>query len=162
MSQKPTNITVMSVIRRVNTSTSTAIILIALTSFIGNAFSSSALAPTTSDLRQVIEAHYQAIGDNQLDQAMRQYHSQSPDLIQARENIKFGLSQYLLRSKSIKICYQGVDGEYADVTAKHKLMIISGKKIMEQTVDTVYKLRKDRGNWKIWTQQDSSDGLSSC
>ena len=116
--------------------------------------------PTTSELRQVIVAHYQAIEDNQLNQAMRQYHSQSPELIQARQDIEFGLSQYLLKTTTTAFCYAGQEVAIAIATATHRYLMITGIKFVEYFVDVEYRLREEQGSWKIWTQRDNLNGTS--
>ena len=129
------------------------LLFLALTGFGGEAYSSPTPMPITDLLRQVIEAHYYAIGENRLDEAMGYYHSQSPEIVATRESIEFGLSQYLLKTTTMTFCYAGQEGEIAVATAKHRYLIITGIKFMEHFVDAVYQLRQEQGSWKIWTQQ---------
>ena len=110
-------------------------------------------------LQQVIVDHYYAIGENRLDEAMGYYHSRSPEIIQTREDIEIGLSQFLQRTTTLNFCYTGqVDG-FAIATAKHRILLISGVKFIELFVDVVYQLRLEQGSWKIWTQRDISKGI---
>ncbi len=145
----------MSAIRSVTTCTSTALSLLALTSFGGDAYSSP--TPTTEQLQQVVVDHYYAIRENRLDEAMGYYHSQSPELVQTKKDIELGLSQFLLITTTSNFCYTGQVGGFAVATAKHRYLRIVGIKFMEQFVNVVYQLREEQGNWKIWSQRDSSN-----
>ena len=138
------------------------LLFLALTGFGGEAYSSPTPMSITDLLRQVIEAHYYAIGENRLDEAMGYYHSQSPEIVQTRENIEYGFSQYLLRTTTMSFCYAGQEGEFAVATAKHRYLMISGIKFIEHIVDVDYQLRREQESWKIWTQRDSSNVSSSC
>ena len=145
----------MSTLHSITEWTRAAILLIASTGFGGDAYSSPIPMPTTEQLLQVVVAHYRAIEDNQLDEAMRHYHSQSPEIARARENIEFDLSQYLLKTTTLTFCYAVQEGEIAVAIAKHRYLMITGIKFIEHFVDAVYELREEEGHWKIWTQRDS-------
>ena len=145
----------MSAIHSVTACRSTALLLLALTSFGGDAYSSP--TPTTEQLRQVVVDHYYAIRENRLDEAMGYYHSQSPELVQTKKDIELGLSQFLLITTTSNFCYTGQVGGFAVATAKHRYLRIVGIKFMEQFVNVVYQLREEQGNWKIWSQRDSSN-----
>ena len=138
------------------------LLFLALTGFDGKVYSSPTPMSITDLLQQVIEAHYYAIGENRLDEAMGYYHSQSPEIVQTRENIVYGFSQYLLRTTTMSFCYAGQEDEFAVVTAKHRYLMISGIKFIEHIVDVDYQLRREQESWKIWTQRDSSNVSSSC
>lgn len=88
-------------------------------------------------------------------EAMSYYHSQSPETAQARANIEFGLSTYLLKTTTMSFCYVGRDHEFAIARAKHRYLTIAGMKFVEKFVDAVYRLREQQGTWKIWTKQDA-------
>ena len=154
--------TEMSVMRSVSMCKHIALLLFVLTGFGGDVYSSPAPMPTTEVLRQVVVAHYQEIGENRLDEAMGYYHSQSPEKVQTRENIEFGLSQYLLRTTTMNFCYAGQQGEFAVATAKHRYLMISGIKFIEHTANVDYQMRQEQGRWKIWTQRDRLIVSSSC
>ena len=156
MRQLRFNNTEIATIRILNTCASNAVLLLALIVCGGNAYSSPTPIPTTGVLQQVIVDHYYAIGENRLDEAMGYYHSQSPELVQTRKDIELGLSQFLLITTTLNFCYTGQVGGFAVATAKHRYLIITGIKFMEHFVDAVYQLREEQGNWKIWTQRDSS------
>ena len=145
----------MPTIRSVTVSAYTAILLSALTGFGEDAVSSPTQIPTTDQLQQIIVAYYHAIEDNQLDEAMRHYHSQSPEFARAREDIEFGLSQYLLKTKILTFCYAAQKGDIAVAKAKHRYLMITGIKFLVYFVDAEYELREEEGHWKIWTQRDS-------
>lgn len=155
-------------VHSMNTCASTIVLLLVLVSCRGGAYSGPAPTPTTDVLRQVIVAHYHAIEDNRLDEAMHYYHSQSPEVVQTRESIELGLSQFLLKTTTMTFCYLGQDQEFAVATAKHRYLVISGVKFVEHFVDVVYQLREERGSWKIWTKQDTpkpnaiTQNRSSC
>ena len=142
-------------VHSINICASTIVLLLVLISCRGDAHSRPAPTPTTDMLRQVIVAHYHAIEDNRLDEAMHYYHSQSPEVVQTRKNIELGLSQFLLKTTTMTFCYLGQDHESAVATAKHRYLIISGIKFIEHFVDVEYQLREERGAWKIWTKQDA-------
>jgi hypothetical protein len=150
----------MAAMRCLFTCAINAVLLLALMVCGGNAYSSSTsiptTLPTTGVLQQVIEDHYYAISENRLNEAMAYYHSQSPEIVTTRENIEIGLSQYLLKTKTIAFCYVGQEGEIAVATAKHRYLMITGIKFIEHVVDAVYQLRKEHGSWKIWTQKEYS------
>ena len=55
----------------------TVMFLLALTGLGKKTYSSPTPLPTTDLLRQVIVAHYRAIEDNRLEEAMHYYHSQA-------------------------------------------------------------------------------------
>ena len=147
----------MAVIGSLNTCASNAVLLLALIVCGVNAYSSPTSIPTTGVLQQVIVDHYYAIGENRLDEAMGYYHSRSPEIIQTREDIEFGLSQFLQRTTTLNFCYTGqVDG-FAIATAKHRILLIAGVKFIELIVDVEYQLREEQGSWKIWSQRDNSN-----
>jgi hypothetical protein len=110
---------------------------------------------TADSLRQIILAHYYAISENRLGQAMHYYHSQSPELYETRTMIEQGLSQFLQKTTTMCFCYLGQQDEVA--TAKHRYLRIAGIKFMEHSVKVTYQLRKEHGNWKIWSQRDNSN-----
>ena len=138
-----------------NISASTIVLLLVLISCRGDAHSVPAPTPTTDMLRQVIVAHYHAIEDNRLDEAMHYYHSQSPQVVQTRKNIELGLSQFLLKTTTMSFCYVGRDHAFAMARAKHRYLIISGVKFVEIFADAMYRLREEQGSWKIWSKQDA-------
>ncbi len=156
MRQRRFNKIDMVAIRCLFTCASNAVLLLALMVCDVNAYSSPAPLPTTGVLQRVIEDHYYAIGENRLDEAMSYYHSQSPEIVATRENIEFGLSQYLLKTTTMTFCYVGQEGDIAVARAKHRYLMITGIKFIEHFVDTVYQLREEQGSWKIWTQQQDS------
>ena len=78
-------------------------------------------------------------------------------IVQTRENIEFGLSQFLLKTTTMTFCYTGQEGAFAVATAKHRYLMITGIKFIENFADVVYQMREEQGNWKIWTQRDSSN-----
>ena len=155
-------------VHSMNICASTIVLLLVLISCRGDAHSVPAPTPTTDMLRQVIVAHYHAIEENRLDEAMRYYHSQSPEAVYARKSIEFGLSQFLQTTTTMSFCYIGRDGEFSMAKAKHRYLIISGIKFVEKFADTVYRLREEQGNWKIWTKQETlklnakTQNRSSC
>jgi len=151
-----------SAIRSLSIVTITIFLLFALPGLGECVHASQETIPTTAQLRQVIVAHYRAIEENQLNQAMRQYHSQSPDKAQARENIEDGLSQFLQKTKTINFCYDGLKEGLVFATAQHKFLRISGIKFTVEFIDMVYQLREEQGNWKIWSQQITRRGFSDC
>ena len=157
MRQLRFNKTEIAIIGSLNTCASNAVLLLALIVCGGNAYSSPTPLPTTGALQQVIVDHYYAIRENRLDEAMGYYHSQSPELVQTKKDIELGLSQFLLITTTSNFCYTGQVGGFAVATAKHRYLRIVGIKFMEQFVDVVYQLREEHGNWKIWSQRDSSN-----
>lgn len=142
--------------------------LLVLISCRGGAHSVTAPTPTTDILRATVVAHYYAIEDNRLDEAMYYYHSQSPEAVQTRKDIEFSLSQFLLKTTTMTFCYVGQDHEFAVARAKHRYLMISGIKFVEHFVDVEYQLREEQGSWKIWAKQDAltpnlnSQNRSSC
>ncbi len=159
MRQLRFNKTEIATIRILNTCASNVVLLLALIVCGGNAYSSPTPLPTTGALQQVIVDHHYAIAENRLDEAMGYYHSRSPEIIQTREDIEFGLSQFLQRTTTLNFCYTGqVDG-FAIATANHRILLISGVKFIELFVDVVYQLCLEQGSWKIWTQRDNSNGI---
>lgn len=136
--------------------------LLALTAYANQSYSSPLPRPTADLLRQVIVAHYQAIEENRLDEAMHFYHSKSPEIVQTRENIELDLSQFLLKTTTMNFCYDGHQGEFAMATAKHRYLMIVGIKFIEHLVEVKYQLREEQGSWKIWKRRETSDISSNC
>ncbi len=114
----------------------------------------------TDQLRRVVKAHYSAIEENRLDEAMFYYHSQSPEIENTKGIIEFGLSQYLLKTTIMDFCYGGQQGHLTLVTAKQRYLMIVGVKFIEHSVNAVYLLRQEEGNWKIWSQRDDPGGVN--
>jgi hypothetical protein len=142
--------------------TISVISILTLTAYANQSYSSPSPRPTADLLRQVIVAHYQAIEENRLEEAMHFYHSKSPEIVQTRENIEFDLSQFLLKTTTMNFCYNGQQGEFAVATAKHRYLMIVGIKFIEHLVDVKYQLREEQGSWKIWTQSKISNVSSNC
>ena len=138
------------------------LLLLVLTGFAADVYSIPIPMPTTRLLRQVVLDHYYAIGENRIDEAMGYYHSQSPDRTKTRENIEYGFSQYLLRTTTMDFCYIGEEGEFAVATAKHRYLMISGIKFMDQITNVIYRLREENGSWKIWAKRDGPVVSSGC
>lgn len=159
MRQLRFNKTKIATISILKTCASNVVLLLALIVCGGNAYSSPVPIPTTGLLQQVIADYYYAIGENRLDEAMGYYHSRSPEIVQTREDIEFGLSQFLQRTTTLNFCYTGQIDGFAIATAKHRILMISGVKFIELFVDVVYQLRMEQGSWKIWTQRDNSNGI---
>ena len=145
----------MATISRLNAFTSTAVLLLVLIGYGSETCSSTAPKPTSDLLQQVIVGHYRAIEDNQLDEAMHYYHSQSPEIIETRKNFELDLSQFLLKTTTLSFYYVGQQGEFAVAKAKHKYLMIVGLKFIEHFVDVVYQLREEQGSWKIWKRRET-------
>jgi len=156
MQQWRLNKTEMSAIRSLSVCAITTCLLLALSGFGGDAYSSQPTVPTTAQLQQVIVAHYRAIEENRLDEAMRQYHSQSPKFVETSEKVKFGLSQYLLKTSIAAFCFTGREAGVAFATARHRSLMITGMKLIESQFEVEYQLREENGVWKIWAQRDDS------
>lgn len=136
--------------------------LLTLTAYANQSYSSPSPRPTADHLRQVIVAHYQAIEENRLDEAMHFYHSKSPEIVQTRENLELDLSQFLLKTTTMNFCYDGQQGEFAMATAKHRYLMIVGIKFIEHLVEVKYQLREEQGSWKIWKRRETSNISSNC
>ncbi len=132
--------------------TGTALLLLGLGVSCGDTRSNPTAMPMEEILRKVVVGHYHAIEDNQIDEAMSYYHSQSPQASQARENIEFGLSAYWQKTTTMSFRYIGRDKEFAKAKATHRYLIIMGVKFIEQSADIVYLFREERGAWKVWTK----------
>ena len=166
MQQRLLNKTEMSALRSLSVCVITTFLLLALSGFGGDVYSSQPTMPTTAQLQQVIVAHYRAIEENRFDDAMRQYHSQSPKFVETSEKVKFGLSQYLLKTSTTAFCFTGREAGIAFATVRHRSLMITGMKLIKSDFEVEYQLREENGVWKIWAQRDNSPNdivkLSGC
>ena len=102
-------------------------------------------------LKDVVVGHYDEIADNRLDQALRFYHSRSPEVIRQRAEITLGLESYLQKTVTLKFTFTGRRGDFASGTGQHRFLRIAGTKFFEEFAEVSYVFRKQSGAWKLWS-----------
>ena len=101
-------------------------------------------------LKNVIVGHYHAIGENRLEEAVRFYHSDSPEVARIRTEIELGQAAYLQKTTTLKFDFIGQREDLAFGKARHRFLRIAGMKFFERFVDVSYVFRKEGGAWKLW------------
>ena len=107
-----------------------------------------------AELYRIVRAHFYAIGENRLEEAMSFYHEDSPQAGEARRELVFGQSAYLQRTSTLSFDLVHHDGERAVVMATHRHLRIAGIKFIEDLTETRYVLRRQGDAWKIWSSVD--------
>jgi len=102
-------------------------------------------------LRAVVDGFHYAILENRVGRAMSYYHSESPQAVQMREQIEFGMSQYLQKATMIDFTVISNDEQFASARARHRILRIAGIKFLDKEVNRLYLFRHDRGTWKLWS-----------
>ena len=105
--------------------------------------------PIETLLKVVVVGHYQGITRKSFKEAIRFYHSDSPEVVR----IQTDLSQAGYFQKMTMLSFAVIDEceEFATSTARHRFLRISGVKFSEVFADAEYVFRKEGGTWKLWT-----------
>jgi hypothetical protein len=109
-----------------------------------------------TEFRRIIAAHYYAISENRLGEAMSLYHQDSPQADEVRRQLEFGQFAYLQRTSTLSLDLVHHNGEHVIVRATHRHLRIVGIKFIEEFAETRYVLRRQGDVWKIW----SSDSVA--
>lgn len=115
--------------------------------------------PTPTELRAVIDAHYQAIEENRHELAMGSYHSQAPGIATIKSELKFTMSSQFQTTATLSFYTNGTESGDVVVHATHRYLIISGLKLVTCFSDTAYHFREELGEWKIWSKHEYQSQL---
>ncbi len=101
-------------------------------------------------LRNVIVGHYQAVGENRLEEAVSFYHSDSPEVARIRTAIELSQAAYLQKTATLSFNFIGELEDLAFGKARHRFLRIAGMKFFEEFAEVSYVFRKEGGAWKLW------------
>ena len=101
-------------------------------------------------LKDVIIGHYYAIAENRLEEAVRFYHSDSPDVARIRTELELNQEAFLQKTTTLEFTFVGHREDFAFGEAKHRFLRIAGIKFSEEFVDASYVFRKEDCTWKLW------------
>lgn len=114
----------------------------------------SGSAAGESELQDLINDYYYAIGENRLNEAMAFYHENSPEADGTRQNLLYGQSAYLQRTSTLSFDLVQRQDNQAVVQAVHRHLRIVGIKFLETFTETKYVLRRQDDTWKIWSSSE--------
>lgn len=101
-------------------------------------------------LKNVIVGHYAAIGENRLKEAVRFYHSDSPEVAHIRTEIELNQAAYLQKTTTLSFEFTGQREDLAFAKARHRFLRIAGMKFFEEFAEVSYTFRKEGNTWKLW------------
>ena len=99
-------------------------------------------------LKDVVVGHYQGITENSFEEAVRFYHSDSPEV--ARVRIEVGQAAYFQKTATLSFVFVGQCEDLAFGTARHRFLRIAGVKFTEEFAEVEYVFRKEGSTWKLW------------
>ena len=102
-------------------------------------------------LKEVVAGLYDAIAEHRFEEAVRFYHSNSPEVTRARTEIELSLAAYLQKTVTLSFAFTGHREDLAFATARHRFLRIAGIKFLEEFAEVSYVFRKEGGAWKLWT-----------
>ena len=102
-------------------------------------------------LKDVVVGHYQAVAENRLEEAVRFYHSDSPEVARIRTEIGLSQAAYLQKTATLSFDFIGQREDLAFGKARHRFLRIAGMKFFEEFAGVSYVFRKEGGTWKLWT-----------
>ena len=108
-----------------------------------------ASVPIEALLRSVVVGHYQGITQNSFKEAIRFYHSNSPEVVRIQAELSH--ARYFQKTTILSFSVIKEFEEFAIGTARHRFLRISGVKFFEEFADAKYVFRKEGGTWKLWT-----------
>jgi hypothetical protein len=112
-------------------------------------------ATIETQLKNVIDGHYAEIGENRLNEAVRFYHSNSPEVAHIRTEIELNQAAFLQRTTTLSFEFTGY-GQREDIAfakARHRFLRIAGMKFFEEFAEVSYTFRKEGDSWKLWVAQ---------
>ena len=101
-------------------------------------------------LKDVVVGHYQAVSENRLEEAVRFYHSSSPEVARIRTEIELSQAAYLQKTATLSFDFIDQREDFAFGKARHRFLRIAGMKFFEKFADVSYVFRKEGGTWKLW------------
>ena len=101
-------------------------------------------------LKNVVVGHYHAIAENRLEEAVRFYHSGSPEVARIRTEIELRQAAYLQKTATLSFAFIGQREDLAFGKARHRFLRIAGMKFLEEFAEVSYVFRKEGGTWKLW------------
>ena len=110
-------------------------------------------------LKNVVVGHYHAIAENRLEEAVRFYHSGSPEVTRIRTAIGLGQAAYLQKTATLSFEFIGQRHDLAFGKARHRFLRIAGLKFFEEFVDVSYVFRKEGRVWKLWMAHRLTDNV---
>jgi hypothetical protein len=130
-----------------------AAVLLLLTTLGLHADAPPGVATVETLLKEVVTGLYDAISEHRLEQAMRFYHSNSPEIARARAEIELSQAAYLQKTQTLSFAYTGRREDLALGTATHRFLRIAGVKFFENFAEISYVFRKEGEAWKLWTSR---------
>ncbi|MDA9981819.1 nuclear transport factor 2 family protein [Gammaproteobacteria bacterium] len=130
-----------------------AAVLLSLSTLGPHADAPSGAATVETLLKEVVTGLYDAIAEHRLEQAIRFYHSNSPEIARARAEIELSQAAYLQKTLTLSFAYTGRREDLALGTARHHFLRIAGVKFFEDIAEVSYVFRKEGGAWKLWTSR---------
>ncbi|MDH3694374.1 MAG: hypothetical protein OER96_07390 [Gammaproteobacteria bacterium] len=108
-------------------------------------------------LKDAVVGLYDAIAENRLEQAMRFYHSDAPEVARIRAEIEHSQSAYLQKTTTLSFHCLGQRNHIAFAKARHRFLRIAGIKFLEKFAEVSYEFRKEGPTWKLWMTQVLQD-----
>lgn len=102
-------------------------------------------------LQRIVTDHYYVVGENRLEDAMRNFHEDSPQFPMTRQQIAIGQSDYLQCTNTLSFNILYCNGASALAFANHRHLRIVGIKFIQKYVKNLYVLRLQHGAWKLWS-----------
>ena len=99
-------------------------------------------------LKDVVVGHYQGIAVNSFREAIRFYHSDSPEV--ARIRIEISQATYFQKTATLSFAFVSQCDDVAFGTARHRFLRIAGVKFFEEFAEATYVFRKEGRTWKLW------------
>ncbi len=114
-------------------------------------FSWGVSADTQSDVHELIQNNIKYIQQENVDLAMSTLHRQSP-VYESTKSAMFQFNKlYDLKYELLQYRFITEDKDYAYVRVLQRTTKISGPLFNNNDIDLFHVLKKDAGQWKIWT-----------
>ena len=102
-------------------------------------------------LKDVVVGLYDAIAENRVEEAVRFYHSNSPEVTRIRAEIE--QATYLQKTTTLNFAFIRQSEDLVFGKARHLFLRIAGMKIFEKFAEVSYIFRNEGGTWKLWMTQ---------
>jgi len=116
------------------------------------------LVTIETHLKDVVVGLHNAIAENRLEEAVRFYHSDSPEATRIRTEIE--QATYLQKTTTLSFAFIGQHEDLAFGKARHRFLRIAGIKFMEKFAEVSYVFRREGDTWKLWTARINRQSLS--
>ncbi len=113
---------------------------------------SDSIASPADKIHQLIKQNLEANQSENIDRVMLTIHPQSPAYQSTRTEVQQVFPQYDLSYKLLEYKFIAVDGEYAYARMKQRTQKRFGPVFKDNEIEALRVFRKDKGQWKIWTQ----------